>query len=196
VPLFPFTLPPSSLVSHLAITWSASYPVLCISVQFVKTYGYTTVSQSGWLGLLSSNPSSTLPFIPVAQLLCLIFCSLAHPFFHHPHSISFECPQLTFFVMAQVDQLNGLVHVEIFLDDLLLYNRATGGLVGWVTQVPQGDEHFPLPRMPRLDTMTDWCYARPLLWLLRLITVRLLSIINLGDVLLGFFVYKYQPNAK
>jgi len=57
--------------------------------------------------------------------------------------------------MAQVDQLNGLVHVEIFLDDLLLYNRATGGLVGWVTQVPQGDEHFPLPRMPRLDTMTD-----------------------------------------
>jgi hypothetical protein len=50
-------------------------------------------------------------------------------------------------VMARVSLINGLVRVRKFryLDDLLLYDRRTGRLVGWVTQVPQGDEHFPLP---------------------------------------------------
>ena len=48
-------------------------------------------------------------------------------------------------VMAWVEWLNGLVCIEIFLDDLLLYDRISGQLVGWVTQVPQGDSHFPIP---------------------------------------------------
>ena len=48
-------------------------------------------------------------------------------------------------VMVRVSLISGLVFVRKFLDDLLLYDRVTGRLVGWVTQVPQGDEHFPLP---------------------------------------------------
>ena len=48
-------------------------------------------------------------------------------------------------VMAWGRLLNGLVHVENFLDNLLLYNRMTVRLVGWVTQVPQGDSCFPIP---------------------------------------------------
>jgi hypothetical protein len=50
-------------------------------------------------------------------------------------------------VMAQVALINGLVHVQKFcyLNDLLLYNRHTRRLVGWVTQVSQGDKHFSLP---------------------------------------------------
>jgi hypothetical protein len=49
--------------------------------------------------------------------------------------------------MARVALINGLVRVRKFryLDDLLLYDRRTGRLVGWVTQVPQGDKHFLLP---------------------------------------------------
>jgi hypothetical protein len=49
--------------------------------------------------------------------------------------------------MARVALINGLVHVQKvwYLDDLLLYDRCTGRLVGWITQVPQGDK-LSLPR--------------------------------------------------
>ena len=48
-------------------------------------------------------------------------------------------------VMAWVEQLNRLVRVENFLDDLLLYDRTSGRMVGWVTQVPQEDSRFIIP---------------------------------------------------
>ena len=49
-------------------------------------------------------------------------------------------------VMARVERLNGLVRVENFLDNLLLYDRTSGRMVGWVTQAPRGDSRFPTPR--------------------------------------------------